>query len=103
MGTDRKGMWVTMVTRARSNSDSCHNKVLAAVRAIVAAKGENEFRVGEVQDYFEHQGIGGCTPQTIDTHIRSRCCANAPDNHAVTYAYFERVGRGLYRLLDGAV
>lgn len=91
-----------MVTRARSNSDSCHEKVLAAVRAIIAEKGKNEFRVGEVQDYFIGHGIGGCAPQTIDTHIRSRCCANAPDNHAVTYAYFERAGRGRYRLLDDA-
>ncbi len=93
---------MTMVPRASSNPDSCHEKVLEAVRAIIAEKGKNEFRVGEVQDYFIQHGIKGCAPQTIDTHIRSRCCANAPDNHAVTYAYFERVGRGRYRLLDHA-
>ena len=91
-----------MVTRVRSNPDNCHEKVLAAVRAITAEKGKNEFRVGEVQDYFIRHGIEGCAPQTIDTHIRSRCCANAPDNHAVTHAYFERVGRGRYHLLERA-
>ena len=95
-------MRITMVTRANIKAESCHEKVLEAVRAIIAEKEMNEFRVAEVQDYFIRHGIEGCAPQTIDTHIRSRCCANAPDNHAVTYAYFERVGRGRYRLLDRA-
>lgn len=83
--------------------EPCHIKILNAARAIVAEKGVNEFRVGEVQDYFIQHGIGGCRPGTIATHVRSRCCANTTDNHATTYAYFEQIGDGRYRLLDGAV
>lgn len=35
---------------------------------------------------------------TIRTHITSRMCADAPDNHGTTYADLDRVGRGRYRL-----
>ena len=35
---------------------------------------------------------------TIRTHVTSRMCANAPDNHGTTYDDLVRVGRGLYRL-----
>lgn len=35
---------------------------------------------------------------TIRTHITSRMCADAPDNHGTTYADLERVGHGQYRL-----
>ncbi|WP_456297873.1 DUF7669 domain-containing protein [Aneurinibacillus soli] len=37
-------------------------------------------------------------PQSIRTHITSRCCVNAPDHHAVVYDDFERIGRGVYKL-----
>lgn len=35
---------------------------------------------------------------TIRTHITSRMCADAPDNHGTTYADLERVRYGQYRL-----
>lgn len=38
-------------------------------------------------------------PSTIRTHIISRLCKNAPDNHQPTYPDIERVGRGLYQLI----
>ena len=34
---------------------------------------------------------------TIRTHIASRMCANAPDNHATTTSDLIRVAHGLYR------
>jgi hypothetical protein len=38
-------------------------------------------------------------PGTIRTHVVSRCCVNAPKNHPHKWDYFERVSRGLYRIL----
>lgn len=35
---------------------------------------------------------------TIRTHITSRMCADAPDNHGTVYADLERVGHGQYRV-----
>lgn len=34
---------------------------------------------------------------TIRTHVVSRMCSNASDNHAKTYDDFERVADGVYR------
>ncbi len=39
-------------------------------------------------------------PSTIRTHIVSRLCKNAPDNHQSTYEDIERVGRGVYKLIS---
>jgi len=40
------------------------------------------------------------TPDGIcrGTHVASRMCADAPDNHGTVYADLDRVGHGLYRL-----
>lgn len=38
---------------------------------------------------------------TIRTHVVSRMCSNAPDNHAKTYDDLERVADGLYRRRPG--
>ena len=37
---------------------------------------------------------------SVRTHVSSRCCVNAPDNHQHRWPYFHRVRRGLYRLRD---
>ncbi|MGK7379113.1 DUF7669 domain-containing protein [Planococcus sp. 1R117A] len=36
---------------------------------------------------------------TIRTHITSRCCANSPNHHGSVYNDYERIGKGLYRLI----
>jgi hypothetical protein len=35
---------------------------------------------------------------TIRTHVTSRMCADAPANHATTYADLQRVGQDRYTL-----
>lgn len=35
---------------------------------------------------------------SVNTHITSAMCIEAPENHAVTYPDLHRVGRGQYRL-----
>lgn len=34
---------------------------------------------------------------TIRTHVASRMCSDAPDNHAKTFNDLQRVGHGLYK------
>ncbi len=38
---------------------------------------------------------------TIRTHVISRMCANAPDNHGTGYDDLERVSAGVYRRRRG--
>ena len=40
----------------------------------------------------------GYAESTIRTHVTSRMCGNAPDNHAVTYDDLVRIDAGRYRL-----
>jgi len=77
---------------------SCRDEVVAAARAITAARRKNEFSVQEIVDYLEGKG-SGYAEATIRTHVVSRCCANAPNHHGVTYKDFERIARGKYRLV----
>jgi hypothetical protein len=77
---------------------ACHEEVLQAAIFIVKSKGINEFTPKEVLRHLKNQN----TPyaqSTINTHIVSRCCVNAPEHHAVRYKYFERIGHGLYRVI----
>jgi hypothetical protein len=84
--------------RATSANATCHEEVLAAAIAVTAAKGRNEFSPVEIIEYMKAKG-SRYPESTIRTHVVSRCCANAPDHHAVVYRYFKRVGRGTYRIL----
>jgi hypothetical protein len=76
----------------------CHEEVLEAVRAVVRIKGINEFSPEEVSSYLINRKTI-YAKSSIKTHIVSRCCVNAPENHAVRYQYFKRIGHGLYKLI----
>lgn len=78
---------------------TCRDEVLAAAYNIVKAKGENLFTVDEVVDYLAKKGTR-CKTSTIETYVRSRCCANAKRNHATVYNDFLRVGEGLYKMIN---
>ena len=78
---------------------SSREEVLSAVQFIVKIKGKNEFSIREVVDYMIKEKTS-YSESTIRTDITSRCCVNAPNNHAIVYDYFERIGRGKYRLLQ---
>lgn len=80
--------------------DVAHFQVLEA-RRITQSKGRNECSPEEVVHFLRRYG-SPYAESTIRTHIVSRCCRNAPENHAVRYEYFERVNHGLYRILGGA-
>ena len=45
------------------------------------------------------QALPHLNESTVRTHVASRCCENAPQNHAHRWPYFRRVGRGVYEIL----
>ena len=77
-------------------SMSARSETLSAIPAVAASDGT--FTVQEVVDEMNRRGTN-LLESTISTHIRSRMCRNAPDNHATTFDDVERVDRGLYRLV----
>ena len=78
----------------------CHVDTRAAAQAIIGRKGINEFSIPEVLGEMQRQGtLNRYSVSTVRTHITSRCCANAPDNHAVTYNYFRRIRHGVYEVI----
>lgn len=81
---------------SQSSGDGCREEVLAAARHIHAL-GQADFTPDDVVRYLRQQK-SPYSESTIRTHVVSRMCANAPDNHATTYADLERVARARYRL-----
>lgn len=78
-------------------ANGCREEILEAVEAIMAGKDRKVFTVREVVDYMKAKGTV-YAESTIRTHITSRLCGNAPDNHPVTYDDLVRVGHGEYAL-----
>ena len=76
---------------------TCRDEILKAIKYIVNRKGNNLFTIPEVISIMAQNGTE-YKESTIRTHITSRMCANAPENHGVTYEDIERVDRGLYKL-----
>ena len=73
---------------------SVQAEVLEAVGRICAERGGWSFVPDEIVRALPH-----LNPSTVRTHIVSRCCVNAPANHAHRLGYFRRVKRGEYELL----
>lgn len=85
-----------MTDAAPKATRTCREAVLAALRRLEQRHGRRDFALTDITT--ETLAVD---PQfavsTIRTHVVSRMCANAPDNHAVVYADLVRVGRGRYR------
>jgi hypothetical protein len=77
---------------------TCRDEILMAVKSIIRSSGINQFTIVDVLAYMKCRN-SKYEESTIKTHISSRCCTNAPTNHAVTYKDFERIAHGLYRLI----
>lgn len=71
--------------------------MLAAAKALAASSADGTFTVEEVVDYLRRRDTE-FAESTIRTHVTSRMCANAPDNHGSVYGDFVRVDRGRYAL-----
>ena len=79
---------------------TCRDEILTAARILSGASPRGEFALEEIINHMRRSG-SRYKESTIRTHVVSRMCANAPDNHAVTYSDLERTDRGTYVLRPG--
>ena len=70
-----------------------HAEVLSAAQR-VCRKEDWTFRPVEVVRALPH-----LNERSVRTHIVSRCCVNAPQNHVHRWPYFQRLNRGVYTVL----
>lgn len=76
---------------------TCREEVLEAIRGILRRSGADTFDLRQVLDEMNARGTS-YSEATIRTHVASRMCANAPDNHAAVYDDLIRIGHVRYRL-----
>ena len=70
-----------------------HEEVLQAANQIASLHGDWTFTPEDVVRALSH-----LNENSVRTHVVSRCCQNAPKNHAHKWGYFRRVGRGKYQV-----
>ena len=70
-----------------------HDEVLATAQRLCRAKRSRTFKPAEVVRALPHLNAS-----TVRTHIVSRCCVNAPKNHAHRWPYFKRLKWGIYEI-----
>ena len=70
-----------------------HEQVLAAANRIASQRNDWTFTPDEVI-----KALPALNQSSVRTDIVSRCCVNAPQNHLRKWDYFERVGRGTYKV-----
>ncbi|MDE0150553.1 MAG: type II toxin-antitoxin system HicB family antitoxin [Rhodospirillaceae bacterium] len=70
-----------------------HAEVLAAAQ-LLCGTADWTFRLVDVVRALSH-----LNERSVRTHVASRCCENAPENHAHRWPYFRRVRRGVYEIL----
>ena len=88
----------TLPQSTESGQKTCRDEILECAQTVMRQSGLDHFTIPEIISCMAKRG-SRYAESTIDTHIVSRMCANAPDNHAVTYRDLERTDRGEYRLL----
>jgi predicted RNase H-like HicB family nuclease len=73
---------------------SIHREVLSAALRMCSERKGWTFRLVDVVRALPH-----LNPNSVRTHVVSRCCVNAPRNHPHKWDYFRRIGRGSYEVL----
>ena len=74
-------------------AEAIQARVLDAAVALCRERGGWTFELGEIV-----KALPDLNPQSVRTHVTSRCCLNAPANHAHRWPFFRRVGRGRYEV-----
>jgi hypothetical protein len=69
-------------------------RVLDAALALCRNRGGWVFRPVEIV-----AALPDLNAASVRTHVMSRCCVNAPANHAHRWPYFRRLRRGVYQIL----
>jgi len=83
------------------DSDSlanCRGEILEAVKVIIKEKNKNEFSPNEVIKHMKDNRTR-YKEGTIKNHIIAKCCINTTSTFGTLYEDFERIDRGLYKLL----
>lgn len=73
-----------------------HENVLEAANEIASHRKDWTFTVAEIIAALPH-----LNKSSVQTHVVSRCCVNAPKNHLHKWSYFLRVSRGRYQVEPG--
>lgn len=76
---------------------TARDEILVVARRLSAASADGTFTVQEVVEAMRRAG-SGYAESTVRTHVTSRMCADAPDNHAKVYDDLVRVDHGRYGL-----
>jgi hypothetical protein len=76
---------------------TARDEVLAAARTLTVKGTDGTFTVDDIVAELRRRE-SKYAESTIRTHVASRMCSNAPDNHAVTYDDLVRTDSGRYRL-----
>ncbi len=72
-----------------------HDMVLATAQRICARRPDGIFRLAEIVT-----ALPNLNERSVRTHVASRCCVDAPKHHVHRWPYFERAGRGQYRICE---
>lgn len=75
-------------------SEPIQQRVLQAALSHCRRHGGWSFTVSDIVG-----ALPDLNPQSVRTHVTSRCCVNAPANHAHRWSYFRRIGRGKYEVM----
>lgn len=86
------------MTTNLKNRTTARDEILSAVKVITQERQAKSFKLEEVLILMKSQETT-YKESTIRTHITSRCCANSPNHHGSVYNDYERIGKGLYRLI----
>ena len=70
------------------------SQVLETAVRLCRERGRWTFEVNEIV-----RALPDLNPQSVRTHVASRCCVNAPANHAHRWPYFRRLGRNHYEVM----
>ena len=70
-----------------------HQEVLRVANEIACGRPDWTFSPEEVVQALPH-----LNENSVRVDVVSRCCQNAPKNHAHKWSYFTRVGRGRYQV-----
>jgi hypothetical protein len=76
---------------------TCRDEVLVAMKTLSRGRSDDAFALSAIVKQVLSQ-TKTYKESTIRTHITSRMCANAPDNHAKVYNDLLRVRPGYYKL-----
>src|SRR5215213_8687327 len=70
--------------QSAAEGETCRDEILECARIVMRESGLDYFTIPEIIRCMAKRG-SKYAESTIRTHIVSRMCVNAPDNHAVTY------------------